>query len=278
MKMNEEIKYEAQRFFVEETGMDTNAKNSILALGSPRRFKRSLMSRLEDFITGENKYLFLSHVRNFLTQYYELIPLTEDPDSTDYRSSYKWTPTILDKRYQSSLFYIDQLINQYPKTIVRDVEAPDTDKPYISIFYSLEDQSIVKELGKHIKAKRYSSEIKELQIMENGRNLNINFPCDEALTNSQQIIFLCSASLLASEFWFEYAVYENLMRAQSEGTTIFSLILKPCDIENSTLSLFQTINSPSRTVQHLSEIERETLWVHLIKQILNIQSQNHVYG
>ena len=81
-------------------------------------------------------------------------------------------------------------------------------------------------------------------------------------------VLLVSADFLASEFIDEDELPPLLSAAETEGLIIMPVIIKPCRFRHTkTLSQFQPVNPPEKTVLDMSEPEQEELWVKLTDAI-----------
>jgi hypothetical protein len=81
-----------------------------------------------------------------------------------------------------------------------------------------------------------------------------------ALHEAVAAILLISADFLASEFIIKNELPPLLKRAETEGTVVIPLILKPCRyVRDATLRDLQAINDPIRPLAALPEVEQEAL-------------------
>lgn len=270
--MKGQIEYEAERFINFERFRDFKLNNITLAFSRPHFFNKSLIERLNDFIIPDQKLFFLEAVKHHLEIEYSKIPLTKSRslEEYEYRSDDLSFKTVIDNSYLSSIFYVDHLLLNYPKSIKKSERECSKDKKQITIFHAQEDTGLTREAIKHLKSLDNVIQVNLIPIMENGAILNLFSSVEDVIHKSRQIIFLASASLFASKFWIDKNIDFHLSFATNNGATIYSLILKPCDFENSPISEFQVINSTTKTMLHLGEIEREELWVHLVKQIRGV--------
>ena len=89
----------------------------------------------------------------------------------------------------------------------------------------------------------------------------------EALETARVAIVLVSADYLASEFIQKLELPKILSRAELEGTAIFFVIVSPCAIDYTDLSVFQTINSPNQPLSSMRAIDREMVWAKVAESI-----------
>jgi hypothetical protein len=81
---------------------------------------------------------------------------------------------------------------------------------------------------------------------------------EEAMASAKVAVLLVSADFLASEFIMDKELPRLLAAASNEGAVILPVIVSPCRFnETSTLSPFQSVNSPKRPLCAMDEFERE---------------------
>ena len=92
-----------------------------------------------------------------------------------------------------------------------------------------------------------------------------------ALASSKVAVLLISKYFLDSDFILKEELPRLLQAAKDEGAVILQVIVSPCRItDHPVLSQFQFVNSPARTLAHMSEVERDELFVGLTKRIEEI--------
>jgi CheY-like chemotaxis protein len=91
---------------------------------------------------------------------------------------------------------------------------------------------------------------------------------EKALSAATVAILLVSTDFLASSFIQEKELPPMLKAAADDGTTILSIILKPCLFTgNSELSTYQSLNDPSQALSKLTEPEQDEILVKLAARI-----------
>lgn len=91
---------------------------------------------------------------------------------------------------------------------------------------------------------------------------------DVALHQAAIVVLIVSADFLASDFIVDNELPPILVKAQSDGTKIYSVILKPCRFSrDAILSKFQALNPPDKPVHGMSESEQEVIWDRLSELI-----------
>jgi hypothetical protein len=84
---------------------------------------------------------------------------------------------------------------------------------------------------------------------------------EEALGRARVAILLVSADFLASDFIVDNELPPLLVKAETEGTRIISVIVKPCRFRrDEKLSRFQAINDPTNPLISMSEGEQEKIY------------------
>ena len=96
-----------------------------------------------------------------------------------------------------------------------------------------------------------------------------------ALNEAKVAILLISADFLASRFISENELPPLLAAEEDEGLAILPVILKPSSFNRiASLSQFQAINSVSKPLLALSDVEQEQIWVDLSKRVEDILKQS----
>lgn len=91
---------------------------------------------------------------------------------------------------------------------------------------------------------------------------------EAALGRAAVAILLVSADFLASDFVAENELPPLLAAAKNDGVEILPVILKPCAFrEAEGISIYQAVNDPNKPLIALSEAERETVWVRLVREV-----------
>lgn len=84
---------------------------------------------------------------------------------------------------------------------------------------------------------------------------------EKALKSAGVAILLISADFIASDFIVNNELPPLLDAAESKGTKIIPVIIKPCRFtRHRKLKIYQSINSPDRPLMGMSEFERETIY------------------
>ncbi|MDB4999943.1 MAG: toll/interleukin receptor protein [Mucilaginibacter sp.] len=135
----------------------------------------------------------------------------------------------------------------------------------VFISYSHEDREFLHQLKRHFSALKGKVEFWDDSMIYAGMKWQEEI--EKALKNARVAILLVSADFFNSTYIMEEEL-PYLLQAQSCGTAILSVIIKPCLFDfYPQISKFQAVNSPSKTVIQMSEAEKEILWTQLILRI-----------
>lgn len=98
---------------------------------------------------------------------------------------------------------------------------------------------------------------------------------DAALAKASIAVLLISADFLASDFIVRNELPPLLKRAESQGTRIVPVILKPCRFARDPhLSSFHAINDPRRPVAGLPEVESEAVFDSVAEAVERLLGRN----
>jgi DNA polymerase III delta prime subunit len=89
----------------------------------------------------------------------------------------------------------------------------------------------------------------------------------QALATTKVAIVLVSADFLAEDFIIEHELAPLLEAAEQGDTHIVPVIVSPCAFEQSDLACYQSLNSPTVPLKHMSHVEQEDLWSVLAKYV-----------
>ncbi len=87
---------------------------------------------------------------------------------------------------------------------------------------------------------------------------------EEALKRSNIAILLISDHFLSSDFIINNELPTILQKAESEGTTIVAIVVRPCLFFKSVLSKYQTENPPEQPLSSMSENDIDQLFVKML--------------
>lgn len=87
---------------------------------------------------------------------------------------------------------------------------------------------------------------------------------EAALKRSNIAILLISDNFLSSDFVINNELPTILKKAESEGTTIVAIVVRPCLFFKSVLSKYQTENPPEQPLSSMSENDIDQLFVKML--------------
>lgn len=253
LKMQEEkiIREEATYFM----NRNLNFRGNIRAI---IQFKL-LKERLKDFYSPEYKAIFLNQVENHIHQ--KLL----DRKNALANGRVNREPSYEDF-YEKFLFYVKQELNTLP-LLARQKYANNPNKTRDKVFvsYSISDKNYLDEIKKHFKPFK-----DQISFWDNSRILpgqNWKAEITEAISQTKVIILLVSADFLASDFIISNELPPLLKAAENEGAVILIVILRPCLFELiDELNQYQTMNPINKSVLKMDVIEKEELYVNLVRQ------------
>jgi hypothetical protein len=88
----------------------------------------------------------------------------------------------------------------------------------------------------------------------------------KALASAKVAVLLVSANFLASDFISDDELPPLLSAAAEGGAVVLPVLISPCDLPES-LSQFQAVNDPQKTLVDMKKGERDRVWVKVAKAI-----------
>ncbi|MBS1612536.1 MAG: toll/interleukin-1 receptor domain-containing protein [Bacteroidetes bacterium] len=173
-----------------------------------------------------------------------------------------------DKLFEKVLFFVQQEINSLPK-ILRKTTKDNDAKTGVFISYSHLDKDFLNDLKRHFAPLRNRVNFWEDSAIKVGQKWKDEI--EGALHKAEIAIFLVSADFFNSKFVTDIELPTLLNKAEKEGTTIITVILKPCYFEGfPDLNQYQAINDPKRPISSMDITTREETWVELVRQVNEI--------
>ncbi|HEY7122685.1 MAG TPA: tetratricopeptide repeat protein [Ktedonobacterales bacterium] len=145
--------------------------------------------------------------------------------------------------------------------------TPARTKAFIS--YSHKDKEHLEELQEHLKFLQHrglmdvfwaDTEIKPGDVWRQ--------QIQEAIASARVALFLVSPAFFASEFIQGQELPPLLEAARAHQTLVLSVILQPSLFEYSDLADYQTVNNPGKPLAALPLVERNTVWVQVVKSVM----------
>lgn len=88
----------------------------------------------------------------------------------------------------------------------------------------------------------------------------------KALDSAKVAVLLISANFLASDFISDDELPPLLKAAEEGGAIVLPVLISPCDLPDS-LSQFQAVNDPQRTLVDMKKGDRDRIWVKVVNAI-----------
>jgi len=95
---------------------------------------------------------------------------------------------------------------------------------------------------------------------------------EKAIGSAQVVVLLVSPEFLASDFIANNELPPLLVAAETEGATILSVIIKPCNYAHAAenISRYQAINPPDKPLAKMSSARRDEVLSKLTERILEV--------
>ncbi len=218
-----------------------------------------LKERLKDFYSAEYKAIFLNQVQNVVNK--KLAERRKSSHNRDLK-----TESLHEEHFEKFLFYVKQELDTLP-LLARQKHAGNPNKVRDKVFvsYSLSDKNYLDDIKKHFKPFEDQISFWDNSKILPGQNWKEEIAL--AIDQTKVIILLVSADFLASDFIISNELPPLLKAAESEGAVILIVILRPCLFEViDELNQYQTMNPTNKSVLKMDVIEREELYVNLVRQ------------
>ena len=148
-------------------------------------------------------------------------------------------------------------------------DKPKRTKVFIS--YSHKDASALERLQVHLKPLERQGIVERWDDTQIKAGQDWRAEIERALAEARVAILLVSADFLASDFIDRDELPPILLAQKQEGLDVLPVILKPCRFTRTpTLKRFQSVNSPSKPLLGLPDIEQENVWVQLSNRVEDI--------
>ena len=225
-----------------------------------------LKERLKDFYSSEYKAIFLDHIEKLINEGFTTHKNLEHNGKND-------TDCLYDQHFEKLLFYIKQELDTLPLVARQKYSTnPEQIRDKVFVSYSPTDKDYLLEIKKHFKPFK-----DQINFWDNSKILPGQNRKDEielAISKTKVIILLLSADFLASDFISLNELPPLLKAAENEGAVILIVILRPCLLEVvDELNQYQTMNPTNTPLLKMDIIEREELYVNLVRQAKRILSE-----
>jgi len=227
-----------------------------------RLFSKRLQDELHLLAFDEHKIVFINRV------YEEIVEKVEiHKDECTYEGEGQ-CPT--HKYLFHAKFYVKQEVQKLPQ-VLRQSVITNKDRTKVFISYSHYDTTWVDKLKRHFRPFKDKIDFWDDSRIKTGDKWKDQI--EIALNESKVAILLLSPDFFNSNFVTEVELPKLLRKAEIDGTTIISIILKPCLFEeHSDLSQFQAVNSPKKSIIQMDEADQEITWMTTVRRISEILS------
>jgi len=218
--------------------------------------------RLRDFYSDTSKSIFLDEIKNQIIENLQT--------HRDSKHEGKADPTCgWEKHAEKLLFYVNQHSETLPLIAYQKVEKDLSERLKVFVSYSRKDVGFLDEIKVHFKPFKERIEFWDDSKIEPGQKWKDEI--QKALDQTKVGILLVSADFLASDFIAENELPPILNAAEQEGAVILTVILRPCLFEEfNDINQYQTLNPPSKPIVDMTDVEKEEVYVNLVRQTLKV--------
>jgi hypothetical protein len=256
MNQDEEIiRQEAQYFFETKISYSKHHK----AIDDFHEIK----SRLHDFYSAESKAIFLDEIQ-------KLIATTLQAHRDKAHGGKPGVNCPQEVKPDKILFYIRQELGTLPIVAHQNFKTnPEQIRNKVFVSYSHLDKDFLTDIQRHFKPFLNQIDFWDDTKIQPGQKWKEEIR--KAINETKVAILLVSTDFLGSEFIATDELPPLLKAAEENGAVILIVILKPCLFEEfSELNQYQAINPPSNPIIRMNYIEKEDLYVNLVRQTKRI--------
>jgi len=171
-----------------------------------------------------------------------------------------YDPDALSKGFFDALFESIQRALANPNSFIME-EASKARRKKIFVSYSHKDKEYLDRMLVHLKPLEAAGLIDPWVDIQLKAGDHWKQKIGATLQSASVAILLISADFLASDFIVKNELPPILTKAETGGTRIIPIILKPCRFARDTnLSKFQSLNTPDRPLSTLTDSEREQIF------------------
>lgn len=249
------IRQEAQYFFKTKISHSQNHK----AIDDFHELK----SRLDDFYSAESKAIFLDEIQ-------KLIATTLQAHRDKAHGGKPGVNCSQEEKPDKMLFYIRQELGTLPIVAHQIFKTnPDQVRDKVFVSYSHLDKEFLVDLQRHFKPFLNHVNFWDDTKIQPGQKWKDEIK--KAINETKVAILLVSTDFLGSDFIATDELQPLLKAAEENGAVILIVILKPCLFEEfPELNQYQTINPPTKPLIKMEYLEKEDLFVNLVRQTKRI--------
>jgi thiol-disulfide isomerase/thioredoxin len=158
--------------------------------------------------------------------------------------------------------------------VQQDIKMHNKDKPVrdtVFISYSRRDTRWIEMVKTHLKPFERDGRIKRWDDTEIKSGQLWKTEIEKAIGSAQVVVLLVSPEFLASDFIANNELPPLLVAAETEGATILSVIIKPCNYAHAeNISKYQAINPPDKALAKMTSARRDEVLSKLTERILEV--------
>lgn len=263
MNPQEEMDPQTERIIRSEAKEFTDHELDWHGNGSPVLRTNKLRSRLRDYYRPEYKAIFLDEIESTLKK--------DLQDHRDKKHGGKPDPNChQEKDTETILFYVEQELSVLPTVAhQRATKKSEFVRTKVFVSYSRRDKKYLDEVERHFKPFLKDIDVWTDTRIEPGKKWKDEIR--QAINETKVAILLVSTNFLGSDFITTDELPPLLEAAEKEGTVILNVIVEPCLFEDfPTLNVFQTMNNPNNPIVGMEYVERENLYVNLVRQVKRV--------
>jgi hypothetical protein len=252
------IRQEAEYFFKTKINYSRNLK-------AVKDF-HEIKSRLYDFYSAESKAIFLDEIQKLIRT-----SLKEHRDKAHGGKPGLNCPK--EEKPEKILFYIRQELGTLPIVAHQNFKTnPEQVRNKVFVSYSHIDKEFLTDIQRHFKPFLNQIDFWDDTKIQPGQKWKEEI--QKAINETKVAILLVSTDFLGSDFIATDELPPLLKAAEENGAVILIVILKPCLFEEFTeLNQYQAINPPTKPIIIMDYVEKEDLFVNLVRQTKRILNE-----
>lgn len=252
------IREEAQYFFKTKIDRSQNQK----AIDDFHELK----SRLYDFYSAENKVIFLDEIQKQISTSLQVHRDKAHGGKPGENCEKEEKP-------EKILFYIRQELGTLPIVAHQNFKTnPEQIRNKVFVSYSHLDKEFLTDIQRHFKPFLDQIDFWDDSKIQPGQKWKDEIV--KAINETKVAILLVSTDFLGSNFIATDELPPLLKAAEENGAVILIVILKPCLFEEFTeLNQYQAINPPTKPIIRMDYVEKEDLFVNLVRQTKRILNE-----
>lgn len=222
-----------------------------------------LKEQLALFLSPEHQMFFLDFAVKDLNRHIERVHQEHITKSGTY--TIDKLPRSIEYLLFVKLFVEEQAI-RLPNLMTKNQKEAIRPRNKVFVSYSQVDVPWLEQLKRHFRPFANKIDFWEDSRIQIGTNVITQI--NQSLEEAKVAILLLSADYFASDALMNDQLFPLLDRAEEDGATILSVVVKPCLLElYPSLQRYQLANSPNNTIIQMDEATRELTWMTLVKTV-----------